>query len=119
MPPNMTTSTHDYGTETFKILVSWDDQGADYYILSFNISTVNTSMTTHILIGEYNNTLQVTLLAVKCGWISEAATVNISEGRCVYSNLKSYGTVIFLSQLAVLLPLHLSMVVLMSGLVPW
>ena len=118
MPPNMTTSTHDYGTETFKILVSWDDQGADYYILSFNISTVNTSMTTHILIGEYNNTLEVTLLAVKCAWISEAATVNISEGRCVYSNLKNYGTVIFLSQLAVLLPLHLSMVVLMSGLVP-
>ena len=73
-------------------------------------------MTTHILIGE---TIEVTLLAVKCAWISEAATVNISEGRCVYSNLKNYGTVIFLSQLAVLLPLHLSMVVLMSGLVPW
>ena len=94
MPPNITTSTQDYGTETFKILVSWDDQGADYYILSFNISSISTSMTTHILIGEYNNTLEVTLLAVKCGWISEA---NISEGRCVYSNLKSYGTVIFLS----------------------
>ena len=93
MPPNMTTSTQDYGTETFKILVSWGDQGADYYIVSFNISsisTVNTSMTTLILIGEYNNPLQVTLLAVKCAWISEDATVNVSEGRCVYSNQKSY-----------------------------
>ena len=83
MPPSITTSTQDYGTETFKVLVSWDDQRADYYILSFNISnlnTVNTSMTTFVLTGEYNNPLQITLLAVKCSWISEAATSNVREG---------------------------------------
>ena len=95
MPPSITTSTQDYGTETFKILVSWDDQKADYYILSFNISslnTVNTSMTTFVLIGEYNSPLQITLLAVKCAWISEAATSNVSEGTLILcvQNLKSY-----------------------------
>ena len=62
--------------------MSWDDQRADYYSLLFNISslnTVNTSMTTFELIGEYNNPLQITLLAVKCAWISEVATSNVES----------------------------------------
>ena len=75
----------------------------------------NQTSTEICLIAEYNTPLQVTVVAVNCAGKSQPVTIDISIGMAISMFIASY---VSFSQLVVVLPVHLSMVVLMSGPVP-
>ena len=73
---------YDYQTKYYSVILSWEGQNADHYSISVNTSThtVNTSMTSLVLEGQYNIPLQVTLIAINCAGNSDEVTEDINIG---------------------------------------
>ena len=140
--------TNNFQPENFSIIISWETVeyvSVDEYRIEINTTTqsINTNTTSVVLEGKYNIPLEINISAINCVGSSAVVTeevnvgmeINISAINCVGSSAVVTEEVnvgmlsimydvhtllsVPLSQLVVLLPLHLSMVVLMSGLVPW
>ena len=81
--PNLTIQT--YHRHNFTVRVEWKDStlGADTYTISSDTSmeTVPGSETSVVLTLSYNMVHTVTITATLCGDVSEAVTVNISQGQ--------------------------------------
>ena len=75
----------------------------------------NETSTEICLIAEYNTPLQVSVVTVNCAGRSEPMTINISIGMI---NISVMIAIYPLPQLVVVLPVHQSMAVLVSGPVP-
>ena len=96
----------------------------DEYRIEINTTTptISTTTTSVVLEGEYNIPLEINISATNCAGSSVEVTEEISVGM---SSMHAFPlTSLTLppsaspSQLAVLLPLHLSMAVLVSSTVP-
>ena len=82
-PPTVRVKTQDYSTMEYVIVLSWEYQKVDYYILSFNtsnVNTVNTTMTSYMLRAEYNIIIKVSNKAINCAGTSEVASEIVSVG---------------------------------------
>ena len=81
--PNLTIQT--YHRHNFTVRVEWKGStlGADTYTISSDTSmeTVPGSETPVVLTLSYNMVHTVTITATLCGDVSEAVTVNISQGQ--------------------------------------
>ena len=116
--------TNNFQTENFSIIISWETVEyvlVDEYRIEINTTTqsINTNTTSVVLEGKYNIPLEINISAINCVGSSAIVTEEVNVG--MLSIMYDVHTLLSipLSQLAVLLPHHLSMVVLMSGLVPW
>ena len=115
--------TNNFQPENFSIIISWETVEyvlVDEYRIEINTTTqsINTNTTSVVLEGKYNIPLEINISAINCVGSSAVVTEEVNVG--MLSIMYDVHTLsVPLSQLAVLLPLHLSMVVLMSGLVPW
>ena len=116
--------TNNFQPENFSIIISWETVEyvlVDEYRIEINTTTqsINTNTTSVVLEGKYNIPLEINISAINCVGSSAVVTEEVNVG--MLSIMYDVHTLLSvpLSQLAVLLPLHLSMVVLMRGLVPW
>ena len=123
-PSNVMVLTNNFQPENFSIIISWETVEyvlVDEYRIEINTTTqsINTNTTSVVLEGKYNIPLEINISAINCVGSSAVVTEEVNVG--MVSIIYDVHTLLSvpLSQLAVLLPLHLSMVVLMSGLVPW
>ena len=123
-PSNVMVVTNNFQPENFSIIISWETVEyvlVDEYRIEINTTTqsINTNTTSVVLEGKYNIPLEINISAINCVGSSAVMTEEVNVG--MLSIMYDVHTLLSvpLSQLAVLLPLHLSMVVLMSGLVPW
>ena len=123
-PSNVMVLTNNFQPENFSIIISWETVEyvlVDEYRIEINTTTqsINTNTTSVVLEGKYNIPLEINISAINCVSSSAVVTEEVNVG--MLSIMYDVHTLLSvpLSQLAVLLPLHLSMVVLMSGLVPW
>ena len=122
-PSNVMVLTNNFQPENFSIIISWETVEyvlVDEYRIEINTTTqsINTNTTSVVLEGKYNIPLEINISAINCVGSSAVVTEEVNVG--MLSIMYDVHTLLSvpLSQLAVLLPLHLSMVVLMSGLVP-
>ena len=92
-PSHVTFTMYDFQTKHYSVILTWEGQNADHYSISVNTSThtVNTSMTSLVLEGQYNIPLQVTLIAINCAGNSDEVTEDINIGIMqVYSACDHY-----------------------------
>ncbi|CAI8047140.1 hypothetical protein GBAR_LOCUS26043, partial [Geodia barretti] len=83
-PSNVKPMTQNYSREEFTILITWDDQNVDSYMVSVN-STTNffQKTTTFTKRGEYNLLYKFTVKAVNCAaFYSDEVTANIAIAGC-------------------------------------
>ena len=111
----------DYETDNFSITISWEESGGvvDEYRIQTNTTTqsnISTTTTTVVLEGEYNVPLEIRVSAINCAGSSAEVTEQVIVGMCLHVKCGSHSPC--LPQLAVVLPVHQSMAVLVSGPVP-
>ena len=87
VPYNLTVVTYNYTTETFTIELTWMHMAQDIYTYKIYVyvSTtymyyINTTITTHILEGQYNIPINVIVSAINCAGSSEDATQEVFRG---------------------------------------
>ena len=75
--------TQNYSREEFTILITWDDQNADSYMVSVNSTTNLFQKTTSFTMrGEYNTLYKFTVKAVNCvDYYSDEVTASITIGK--------------------------------------
>ena len=112
-------------TKSFSIIISWDNEESGEVVDEYRIMTnttdhfISTNTTTVVLEGEYNIPLQITLSAINCAGSSAEVTEQLIVGMCVIiCSMMMMMKSPCLPQLAVLLPVHQSMAVLVSGAAP-
>ena len=93
----------------------------DEYRIDINTTkqSIFINTTSVVLEGKYNIPLEINISSINCvdsSTVTEEINVGMLSIMCDVHTLPSVPP--SLTQLVVLLPLHLSMVVLMSGLVP-
>ena len=119
-PSNIMALANDYQRYNFSIIISWEapEYGlVDEYRVEINTTTqtFSTNTTSLVLEGEYNIPLEINISATNCAGSSAEVTEEVHVG--MSSMLAFPLTSLTLppsaspSQLAVLLPLHLSMAV--------
>ena len=111
----------DYETDNFSITISWEESGGvvDEYRIQTNTTTqsnISTITTTVVLEGEYNVPLEIRVSGINCAGSSAEVTEQVIVGMCLHVKCGSHCPC--LPQLAVVLPVHQSMAVLVSGPVP-
>ena len=85
-PLDPTWTIQTYHCHNFTVRVEWKDStlGADTYNISSDTSSMEAvpgSETSVVLTLSYNMVHTVTITATLCGDVSEAVTVNISQGQ--------------------------------------
>ena len=121
-PPASVMVTFDnFQPENFSIVISWEvpEYGLvdEYRIeISTTTQTIYSTATSVVLDGEYNTPLEINISAINCAGSSAEVTEAINVGKT--TNKTPYIFPFHHSQLAVLLPLHLPMAVLVSSTVP-
>ena len=117
-PPDVEFIITSYSVENFTTCLTWQSHKSDmYYLINTSKSDLryNQTSTEICLRAEYNIPLQVSVVTVNCAGKSEPVTSNISIGMALTDFFPCF---ISLPQLAVVLPVHQSMAVLVSGPVP-
>ena len=132
-PSGVNVETRDFKTDNYSVFVSWEEvQRADYYIytITVNITSVNITMNSSAITtipaisfeAMYNNFIEVSIEASNCAGSSETVTTDVYEGIYVLLHIStcciSKAIFYILPQLAVLLPVPLSMAVSVSSPVP-
>ena len=107
----------------FSIIISWEsggDEVVDEYRILTNTTTqsITTNTTTVVLEGKYNIPLEIRVSAINCAGTSAEVTEEVFVGKLSYSVKRLTVFSLSLPQLAVVLPVHQSMAVLVSGPVP-
>ena len=122
-PSNIVVMTNNFQPKNFSIIISWETVEymlVNEFIIETNKTThsINTNTTSVVLEGKYNIPLEMNISAINCVGSSRVVTKEVNVG--MLSIMYDVYTLpsVHISQLVVFLPLHLSMVVLMSGLVP-
>ena len=119
-PPDVEFIITSYSVENFTTCLTWQSHKSDmYYLINTSKSDLkyNQTSTEICLIAEYNTPLQVSVVTVNCAGRSEPGTFNIGIGVALTDTFPLWLS-LSLPQLAVVLPVHQSMAVLVSGPVP-
>ena len=126
-PASVLVILNEFHIENFSIIISWEapEYGlVDEYRIEINTTTqtISTNTTSVVVEGENNIPLEINISAINCAGSSTEVTEEINLGMdynyvltVVIREICSFPPP---SQLAVLLPLHLSMAVLVSSPVP-
>ena len=84
LPPDVEFNITSFSVENFTMCLTWQSQKSDIYYLintsradmKYNMTSIEICVTT-----EYNNPLQISVVAVNCAGKSEPKTIDINIGR--------------------------------------
>ena len=119
-PPSRVSVVFSYQRGNFSITLSWEsgeDEVVDEYRIHTNTTPqyLTTTSRSVALEAKYNIPLEIRVSAINCAGSSPEVTQEVSVGEYFsFERLKSFS----LHQLAVVLPVHQSMALLVSSPVP-